>query len=207
MIPALVLAAGRSSRMGRAKATLPVDNRDTFLSRIVRTFLAAGIDDVVIVLGHDADAIAESFALSGLPARLALNRQYDRGQLSSIRAGLAVVDRPGVAGTLLTLVDVPLVSESTIRAVVARFRASHAPIVRPVNGARHGHPILIGRSLFDLIRTADDSEGAKPIVRAHASERGDVVVDDDGAFVDIDTIDEYRRLVGDEVFNPQTPRT
>lgn len=196
MIPALVLAAGRSSRMGRSKATLPVDERDTFLSRIVRTFLAAGIDDVVVVLGHDAGAIADSLTTSLLPARFALNRDWERGQLSSIRAGMAVVDRPGVAGVLLTLVDVPLVSESTVRSIVSRFRESGAPIVRPVNGDRHGHPILLARTLFDLIRSTSDEFGLKPIVRAHASVTGDVGVDDEGAFVDIDTMEEYRRLIG-----------
>jgi molybdenum cofactor cytidylyltransferase len=196
MIPALVLAAGRSSRMGRAKATLPVDDRDTFLSRIVRTFLAAGIDDVVIVLGHDAEAIAGSFTTSCLSARFALNRDYDRGQLSSIRAGLAVIDRPGVTATLLTLVDVPLVPESTVRSIVARYRKTGVPVVRPVNGDRHGHPILIDRSLFDLIRSSDDGHGLKPIVRAHASAAGDVAIDDEGAFVDIDTIDEYQQMIG-----------
>lgn len=199
MIPALVLAAGRSSRMGRAKATLPIDERDTFLSRIVRTFLAAGIDDVVVVLGHQAEVIADSFTVSCLLARFALNREYDRGQLSSIRAGLAVVDRPGVTALLLTLVDVPLVRESTVRAIVARYRETGAPIVRPVNGGRHGHPVLIDRSLFDLIRSSDDQHGLKPIVRAYASVAGDVVVDDEGAFVDIDTLEEYRRVIGTPV--------
>jgi hypothetical protein len=92
------LAAGRSSRMGRAKASLPVDDRDTFLTRIVRTFLAAGVDDVVVVVGHEAESIAASFAASGLPARFVVNPNYDRGQLSSLLAGLAVVDRPGVTG-------------------------------------------------------------------------------------------------------------
>lgn len=196
MIPGLVLAAGRSSRMGRAKATLPVDARDTFVSRIVRTFLAAGIDDVVVVLGHDADAIAESLTNSLLPVRFALNREYDRGQLSSIRTGLAVIDRPGITGVLLTLVDVPLVSASTVRSILSRFHGTAAPVVRPVNAGRHGHPILIARSLFDLIRSTSDESGLKPIVRTHASPDGDVEVDDEGAFVDIDTTDEYRRLIG-----------
>jgi CTP:molybdopterin cytidylyltransferase MocA len=196
MIPGLVLAAGRSSRMGRAKATLPVDGRDTFLSRIVRTFISAGIEDVVVVLGHDADAIAESLTNSLLRARFAFNRDYDRGQLSSIKTGLAVVDRPGVTAVLLTLVDVPLVSGATVKAIVSRFRERGAPVVRPVNAGRHGHPILLARSLFDLVRSASDESGLKPIVRTHASPEGDVEVDDEGAFVDIDTVDEYRRLIG-----------
>lgn len=196
MIPGLVLAAGRSSRMGRAKATLPVDACDTFLSRIVRTFLGAGIDDVVVVLGHDADAIAESLTNSSLPVRFALNRDYDRGQLSSIRAGLGVVDRPGVTAVLLTLVDIPLVSESTVKSIVARFHETGAQVVRPVSAGRHGHPILLARSLFDLVRSTSEEAGLKPIVRKYGSPGGDVEVDDEGAFVDIDTMDEYRRVIG-----------
>jgi molybdenum cofactor cytidylyltransferase len=181
--------------MGRPKATLPIDDRDTFLSRIVRTLVDAGVDDVVIVLGHEAAAIADAFAASGLPARLALNRNYDRGQLSSLQTGLALVDRPGVSAVLVTLVDVPLVSAETVRRVLDRYRETRAPIVRPIDGPRHGHPLLVDRSLFALLRAADPSVGAKPIVRAHASSAGDVPVRDEGAFCDIDTPDEYRRAV------------
>lgn len=195
MIPALVLAAGRSSRMGRAKATLPLEGDDTFLTRIVRTLLEAGVDDVVVVVGHEADTIVSDFSASGLPARFVLNQDYDRGQLSSLVAGLGVVDRPGVAGVLVTLVDVPLVSADTVRAVLDRYRRTHAPIVRPTSGSRHGHPLLIDRSLFDALRAADPEAGAKPIVRAHASAEGDVEVADEGAFLDIDTAEEYARAV------------
>jgi CTP:molybdopterin cytidylyltransferase MocA len=196
VIPAIVLAAGRSSRMGRAKATLPVDGGDTFLTRIVRTFRGAGVDDVIVVVGHDADAVAGSFSESGLPARFVVNAEYDRGQLSSLVAGLSVVDRPGVAAVLVTLVDVPLVSAATVRAVIDRYRLTRVPIVRPTSGGRHGHPLLIDRSLFDALRRADPVAGAKPIVRAHASPEGDVEIADEGAFTDVDTEEDYRRMVG-----------
>ena len=66
--------------------------------------------------------------------------------------------------------------------------------MRPTSGARHGHPLLIDRSLFDAIRHADPAAGAKPIIRANASAAGDVVVDDDGAFADADTPEDYERL-------------
>ena len=181
--------------MGRPKATLPIDDHHTFLTRIVRTLLDAGVDDIVIVLGHEAESIARSFSESGLPARLAVNRNYDRGQLSSLRTGLAVVDRPGVTAVLVTLVDVPLVQPSTVRAVLDRYRARRAPIVRPVNGTRHGHPLLIDRALFDELRAAEDATGAKPIVRAHASAAGDVAIADEGAFTDIDTPEEYAEWI------------
>jgi len=194
MIPGLVLAAGRSSRMGRAKAMLPLGD-DTFLTRIVRTYLDAGVDDVVVVVGHDPAPIVASLASTGLPARFVVNRDYDRGQLSSLVAGLGVVDRPGVAAVLVTLVDVPLFSAETTRAVVARYRATGAPIVRPTSGARHGHPLLVDRSLFDELRAADPASGAKSIVRAHASADGDLPIADEGAFVDVDTLEEYERVL------------
>ena len=195
VIPAIVLAAGRSSRMGRAKATLPAGDGHTFLTRIVQTFLDADVDDVIVVVGHDADAIAASFSESGLPARFVVNRDYDRGQLSSLQAGLDVIDRPGVAAVLVTLVDVPLVSPATVRAVIERYRRTCAPIVRPTSGDRHGHPLLIDRSIFGALRATDPSTGAKPIVRAHATAAGDIVIDDEGAFTDIDTEEDYRRTI------------
>lgn len=195
VIPAIVLAAGRSSRMGRAKATLAVGDGDTFLTRIVRTFLDAGVDDVIVVVGHDAEAIAASFAESGLPARFVVNREYDRGQLSSLLAGLDVVERPGVSAALVTLVDVPLVSAATIRAVTDTYHRTGAPIVRPTSGTRHGHPLLIARAVFGALRAADPSTGAKPVVRAYASSAGDVAIDDEGAFTDVDTEDDYRRTI------------
>lgn len=178
--------------MGRAKALLPIGD-DTFLTRIVRTLLDAGVDDVVVVVGHDAESIVRDFSASGLPARFVVNREYDRGQLSSLLAGLAVIDRPGVAAALVTLVDVPLVSATTVRAVIDRYRQTHAPIVRPTSGSRHGHPLLLDRSMFDELRAADRETGAKPVVRAHASSDGDIDIADEGAFTDIDTADDYRR--------------
>ena len=194
VIPAIVLAAGKSSRMGRPKGTLPLVGGDTFVTRIVRTFAAAAIEDVVIVVGHDAEAIVEAFSRTDLSATFVENADYEQGQLSSLLAGLRVVDRPGVVATLVTLVDVPLVGVETVRAVVGRYLATHAPIVRPVRGGDHGHPVLIDRSLFDPLRHADPRLGAKEVVRAHASSIGDVEVDDDGAFTDIDTPVEYERL-------------
>lgn len=194
MIPAVVLAAGRSSRMGRPKATLPIGS-ETFLSRIVRTLHEAGVDEVVVVLGHEADRIRAELAPLALPARIVVNAAYDEGQLSSLHAALEVIDRPGVRAMLMTPVDVPLFSASTARAVVERYRATQAVVVRPVSGERHGHPVLIDRSLFGALRSADRAAGAKPIVRRHASSAGDVPVDDDGAFIDIDTGADYDRLI------------
>ena len=198
VIPAIVLAAGKSTRMGRPKANLPLPSGETFLSRIVRTLFAAAVDDVVVVVGHDADEIVTAFTRTGAAARFVINSDYEKGQFSSLLRGLNAVDRPGVMAALVTLVDVPLVNTDTVRAVIDRYRETHMPIVRPVRGDEHGHPVLIDRSLFEQIRRADPSVGAKLVVRAHASARGDVPVDDDWAFRDVDTADEYEQIIGSD---------
>src|SRR5262245_53201805 len=125
--------------MGRSKALLPIGPNETFLTRIVRTFREADVEDLIVVVGHDADAVRGALNGTDLTARFVMNPDYEDGQLTSLLAGLRVVDRPGVIGALITLVDVPLVTATTVRAIVERYRRSGAPIVRPVHGQRHGH--------------------------------------------------------------------
>ena len=195
VIPAIVLAAGKSTRMGHPKAALPLGD-DTFLSRIVRTFHDARIDHVIVVVGHEADAVRASLSSTDVTVRFVDNPDYESGQFSSFVKGLDAADRSDVSAALVTLVDVPLVTAATIRAVVEQYLQTGAPIVRPTRGSQHGHPVLIDRSLFDEFRHADRAGGAKPIVRAHASPAGDLAIEDDGAFLDIDTVADYQRVMG-----------
>jgi molybdenum cofactor cytidylyltransferase len=193
-MPAIVLAAGRSTRMGRPKALLRTsDEGETFVERILSTLVAGGIDDVVVVAGAEAAAIEERI---GLRARIVVNPDVDRGQLSSMLVGLAVVDRPGVMAAMMAPVDQPFVSEATVRLLVDTWRRLRAPIVRPVRDDRHGHPVIFDRSTFDALRRADPAEGAKIVVRAHAARLCDVVVEDSAAFEDIDTPADYERWTG-----------
>jgi molybdenum cofactor cytidylyltransferase len=198
VIPAIVLAAGQSTRMGRPKPNLPLrggSGTETFLTRIVRVFMEAGVDDVVVVVGHEKDAVLGKFSESHLRVRFVENPDYASGQLTSLLAGLRVVDRPGVIATLCTPVDVPFTSSATIRTVLDRYRATHAPIVRPTNAGRHGHPLLIDRTVFDPLRRADVVTGARPVVRSYASVAGDVEVEDEGAFLDVDTPEDYAEAI------------
>jgi CTP:molybdopterin cytidylyltransferase MocA len=196
MISAIVLAAGLSTRMkGEPKALLRIDERDTFVTRIIRTFNEAGIGDVVVVVGHEGPRVAAVVRQSDLSVRTVLNPAYAAGQFSSMLAGLAAVERPDLDAVMLALVDAPLFSASTVRALVERFEDTHAPVVRAVRGDQHGHPVLIARALFDAVRRSDPGQGAKPVVRGHATAEGDVAVDDRGAFIDIDTPDDYAKLL------------
>ena len=182
--------------MGRPKAMLPLGGTETFLARVVRTFFEAGVPDVVVVVGHEAAAISDSVTRHHPTVRTVFNAEYESGQLSSLLAGIRAVDRPRLEAILLTLVDVPLVAPATVRAVLDRYSATGAPVVRPVRGEEHGHPVLIDRSLFPALFAADPQQGAKPVIRAYVSAAGEVPLEDDGAFVDIDTPEEYERLTG-----------
>src|SRR5688572_9175115 len=111
MFPAVILAAGSSTRMGQPKALLPAGpGGDVFVTRLVRTFAAAGADDILVVVGPEAHLVRGAFAACGTPVRIIENPEPARGQLSSLLAALAIVDRPGVQGMVVTPVDVPLVS-------------------------------------------------------------------------------------------------
>lgn len=180
---------------GRPKALLRLPSGETFIERIAHSFFEAGVDDVVIVLGHEAEAIQAALERDRVPGRVVFNDRFSTGQFSSVLAGLDAIDRPGVTAMLMTLVDVPLVSVATIRAVVQRFKETGAPIVRPVRGDDHGHPVLIARALFGALRISDPAAGAKPVVRASVSPAGDVPVTDAGAFRDVDTEAEYEGLL------------
>jgi CTP:molybdopterin cytidylyltransferase MocA len=196
MIPGIVLAGGRSSRMGRPKALLPIGSAgDTFFDRVTGTLLDAGIEDVIVVVGADAGAIRAGVRpRSGV--RIVDNPDYEQGQLTSLLAGLRAIDVSRVTAALVTLIDVPLVSVATVRTMMAAQRERDAPVVRPVSNGRHGHPIIFGRALFQELQAADPAQGAKPVVRAHAADMIEVPVHDEGAFTDIDTREEYEKYIG-----------
>jgi CTP:molybdopterin cytidylyltransferase MocA len=81
--------------------------------------------------------------------------------------------------------------------VIACYRRTRAPVVRPTSGTRHGHPLLVDRSLFAELRAADPVAGAKPVIRAHSSRDGDLEIADEGAFRDIDTEEDYVAMISD----------
>lgn len=197
MICAIVLAAGASSRMGQPKAGLPFGRTgDTVLSRIVSTILAGGAPRAVVVAGAHLDAVRRAMPSHEPRARVIEHAGWQHGQLSSLLAGLAAIDDPHLLeAVMVTPVDVPLVRASTITAVIAAWRRTRAPIVRPVDGDRHGHPVIFDRSIFDDLRTADPAVGAKAVFTTYRGRVLNVDVSDPGAFEDIDTPEDYARLL------------
>lgn len=195
MIRGLVLAAGASTRMGQAKAALPFGSTgETVVARVVRTLLAGGLPDVVVVAGAHIDAVDRAMPAHEPRARLLEHPGWQQGQLSSLLAGLAALDDPQLEAAVVTLVDVPLVRPATVAAVVAAWRRTGAPIVRPAQGDRHGHPVVFDRAVFADLRAADPAVGAKAVFARHRDHIVNVEVDDPGAFMDMDTPGDYEAL-------------
>ena len=196
MLPGIVLAAGDSVRMGSPKALLPTPDGRTFVTRIVQTLHEAGIVEVVVVSGRDHEALVEILKENvAAPPLVVCNTDSSRGQLSSLWVGMDAVLRSDTDAILVTLVDVPMVAVSTVTHVIDAWQRTRAPIVRPAIGARHGHPVIFDRAILGELRDASIDAGAKAVVRAHERDIVNVAVEDEGCLVDIDTQDEYRKLL------------
>ena len=196
MVPAIVLAAGKSARMGRTKALLTLPGGETFLSRIVRTLQAGGVEHVVVVAGADVPGIRGAMDRERINAQLVENPDYERGQLSSLQAGLRAIEGPDVSAAMVALIDVPLIAATTVRVLLEHYRSAQSLIVRPARGEDHGHPVIFARALFNEFYSADPSVGAKAVVRTHEDRTLNLDVDDEGAFIDVDTPEQYHSMIG-----------
>ena len=192
MIVAVVLAAGASSRMGRPKALLPVEGVP-FIERIVRAFERTDVDRILVVLGHNADAMREAIAYLGVDT--VVNPDYARGQLSSLHTAIRALEGEPVEAILVHLVDHPFIESGLVNRIIERFRAENKLIVVPRFDGRRGHPVLFSSKLFPEFLVASLDTGAKPVVRGHPDETLELETGEEGILVDIDTPEEYRKHV------------
>jgi molybdenum cofactor cytidylyltransferase len=196
MIVAVILSAGESSRMGRPKALLPIDGV-RFIEKIVTTLKLTRVRKIIVVLGHNAEEMRQKMA--DLPIEIVVNPDYKLGQLSSLSAALRHIesadDAANVDGILVHLVDHPYISAELVTLMIDRFYQSKKLIVVPRYGERRGHPVIFSRSIFPELLAAPPEEGAKIVVHAHRSETLELVTEDKGVTIDIDTPEEYRKHV------------
>ena len=181
----VVLAAGRSSRMGEANKLLaPVDGAP-MVRRVVETVLQASLDPVVVVLGHDAEDVRET--LAGLPVHFTVNAEYARGISSSVGAGIrAVTGRAD--GAMVVLGDMPWISDSDLEALVAAFGPDEGRgICAPVVERKRGNPVLWSARYFPELQTLEGDVGARHLLAEHHDDVFEVNVSGDGVLKDIDT--------------------
>ena len=191
-ISGIILAAGRSQRMGRPKALLPIFGA-TFLEHIVRQIRASRLVEVKIVLGHRPETILDR--LPHLKPATVVNSCYREGQLSSLQTGIRALDPETCDGLMLFLVDHPLVDPTLIDALLECFSQGDHPIVIPSFQRKRGHPVLFARELFPELLAASPDEGAVAVVRQHRGEIGHLEWRSDEILVDVDTPEAYQRWI------------
>ena len=191
MIGAVVLAAGRSQRMGTQKLLLPVGGQP-LIARIVDQVLASPVDRTVVVTGSDGDRLAA--ALAGRPVAFVVNPEPQAEMLASVRCGLAVLP-PECTAALIVLGDQPGITAHVIARLLEAFLASGRGIAAPTTHGRRGHPLLVSLRYRDEILTHYDKVGLRGLLQRHPEDVCEVDVGTPGILDDLDTPRDYQRLV------------
>ena len=200
-VAAIVLAAGASVRMGRNKLLLELGG-ETVVGRAARTAKEAGMDPVVVVTGHEREAVEA--ALHGLDCRTVFNPDHAAGQHTSLRAGIAALGNDPAAA-MVALADMPFVTAAMMRTVADRYHDTGAPLVLSrYGGETVAPPMLYDRRLFGELLDVDRRCG-RAVARRHRAAA--VVVDWPGAALrDLDHPDDYTRVLRD-LGAPAAPAT
>ena len=188
-VAGVVLAAGSSTRMGRNKLFFELDG-ETLLRRVVRRAIDAGLDPVLVVVGHEAARARAEFAeLACTPVD---NPDHALGVNRSLRTGISHVPERARAAVVM-LADMPFVTDSMVSTLVARYRESTAPLVISAYGDVNAPPMLYDRALFPELRKLSGQGCGRQVVRRHRHEA--VAVSwPPAALQDIDVPEDYERI-------------
>jgi molybdenum cofactor cytidylyltransferase len=188
---AIVLAAGAGSRMGGpVKQLLPLDGRP-ILQHVLDAAADAGLEDVVLVLGHEAGRIAAGVTPAAGTVVVVVP-DWSAGQAASLRAGLDAAPEPS-RGALVLLGDQPEVRADAIRAVVDDHATRGAPVTRAAYRGRASHPVLLDRLVWPGVEALRGDAGARSLIAAHAGRVALVEVGGDPP-EDVDTPADLARL-------------
>jgi molybdenum cofactor cytidylyltransferase len=192
-VGAVILAAGKSARMGEAKQLLRL-GESTVLGQTVAHVRAASLDEVVIVLGASAEAVREQLPTE-VPGelRVVVNPEYKTGMAGSLRLGLSALGSD-VEAALIVLGDQPFVRPATIDRIIEKYRRTGAQIAIPTREGTRGNPVLLDRSVFAEVMALEGDVGCRAIFAKHTEGIVYVEVDDPGVLMDIDSREDYERL-------------
>ncbi len=189
-IAAIVLAAGRSSRMAPRNKLLERLDGEAIVALVARTAIASDAKPVVVVTGFEAERVAA--ALRGLNLTIVHNGAFAEGLSTSLKTGLKALP-PNCDGALILLGDMPKIDSSALDALVAAF-ATRDSICVPVHEGQRGNPILWGASYFPEMLAITGDVGAKRLIARHADRVIEVPVASPGIFADVDTPSDLARL-------------
>jgi molybdenum cofactor cytidylyltransferase len=184
-VAAIVLAAGRSTRMGGPNKLLAEINGKPLVRIATEQALASKASSVVVVTGHQQSEVEQ--ALHGLNVSFTHNPDFADGLATSVKAGIAAVPE-NADGALICLGDMPLIDAQLIGRLIEAFSPDKGSlIVLPVAGGRRGNPVLWSRRFFSELMTLDGDIGARHLIAQHGEAVAEVEVEGKSAFLDIDT--------------------
>ena len=184
-VAAIVLAAGRSTRMGGPNKLLAELNGKKLVRIATEQALASKASEVIVVTGHQAELVEQ--ALAGLKVKFVRNPDFAGGLASSVKAGIGAVAKDA-DGAVICLGDMPLIDARLVDRLVEAFDPDRGNlIVVPVAEGRRGNPVLWSRRFFSELLTLDGDIGARHLIAKHAEAVAEVPVDGESAFLDIDT--------------------
>lgn len=183
-VAGVLLAAGTSERFGDRNKLLADLDGDAVVRHAATTLVEAGLDPIVVVVGHEADRIRA--ALVGLPVEFAYNDVFETGQASSLATGIRELGDPDdVDAVIVALGDMPFVSPGTIESLVAAHDAGVADAAAAAHEGQRGNPVMFDGQFFGALETVDGDVGGREIL-LNADESALVAVDDDGVRRDVD---------------------
>jgi molybdenum cofactor cytidylyltransferase len=184
-VAAVILAAGRSTRMGGPNKLLAELGGKPLVRIVTEQALESKASDVIVVTGHQADEVRK--ALQGLKVKFVHNPHFAEGLASSVKAGIAAVPE-NADGAVICLGDMPLISAHLIDRLIEAFAPDRGNLIAvPVSDGRRGNPVLWSRRFFNELMTLDGDIGARHLIAKHGEAVAEVPVEGHGAFLDIDT--------------------
>jgi len=195
-IAAILPAAGESERMGgRNKLLLPWST-STVIGKVIESLLEAGIANIVVTLGHDAENVRQS--IQHAPVKIFYNPLHGEGMSTSIVQGVKLLPE-GDDGIMIALADMPAVRPATLSMLCAQFREhGGSSIIVPVHEKQQGNPVIFPGSLRSELLRLDGDRGAKEILRKHNDRVVRVPTEDPGVCMDVDTMEAYEAMTNDE---------
>jgi len=191
-VTAVVLAAGRATRMGGQKLLLPLGARP-MVQWAVDAALGSKAAKTIVVVGHEAEAVTE--VLTDRPVTVVVNPDYAAGMSTSLQVGVRATGEACDAAVFL-LADQPFVTSALLDRLIDRFAETKKGVVRPLAGDRPTNPVLMSAALFPEILAQRGDVGGREIVERHSGEVYVVPVDDPRLVLDIDSVADYEAARG-----------
>lgn len=190
-VSVILLAAGESKRMGKPKLLLPLGG-GTILEKTVDNILSSRVDEVIVVLGAEAQKIEK--AITGKPVNIIFNPEYHQGMSTSLIAGLKQVSSQAQR-VMVALSDQPLIEKDTYNKLINESLNSNKGITVPLYKTKRGNPIIFAINYKDELLSLKGDVGGREILRRHPDDILEVAVDSGSIYINLNTTGDYRSVL------------